>query len=519
MKNTHSHRGQTQTSTLTAASAVTFLSIAERALGFLYRIVLSRLIGAEGLGLYQTALSLFAVFLTIGTGGIPITVSRLIAKSNAERNPHSAHSVTAAGLLLSLLLTLPVCLILLPFAEKFTFLFSDSRTVPVFKILLLGLIFSSLYAVFRGSFWGNKEFLLPSVLELAEETVMVIVGVLLLQNVSSSELGAQKAAVAVIISYTFSFSASTLCFFLRGGKLSSPKKTLKPLFNATLPITSVRAGTSLVNSAISVLLPAMLIRSGISGTEAVSLLGIVSGMAMPVLFIPSTIIGALSLVLVPQLSEDFYAERKERLYVNIRRGLCAAAYVACFLLPFFYALGENLGALAFSEPLAGEFIRTGAPILLPMSLTMISTGMLNSMGFEKQTFLFHCLGDGATLLCVLIFPKYLGAHAYMLGLGAGFTVNAVCNLTALGKYCPFLYKARGQVRVQSIFHGVFKAVFAVLPLSLLGQFFLSVCLRYFGSLFAVIIAAALILLANFLFYLFFKILPVSAVKKFFKKKG
>ena len=65
------------------AAVVTGLSIAERALGFLYRIVLSRLIGAEGLGLYQVALSVFSVFITLGTGGIPITVSRLISKNKA----------------------------------------------------------------------------------------------------------------------------------------------------------------------------------------------------------------------------------------------------------------------------------------------------------------------------------------------------------------------------------------------------------------------------------------------------
>ena len=66
------------------ATIVTALSVAERFLGFLYRMVLSHFIGAEGVGVYQISLSLFAVFLTIGTGGIPITVSRLIAKSKAQ---------------------------------------------------------------------------------------------------------------------------------------------------------------------------------------------------------------------------------------------------------------------------------------------------------------------------------------------------------------------------------------------------------------------------------------------------
>ena len=92
------------------ASIVTFLSIAERGLGFLYRIVLSRLIGAEGLGLYQVALSLFSLFLTLGTGGIPISVSRMISKSKAENNPQGEPAMkTTRKILLVSLLALLLC--------------------------------------------------------------------------------------------------------------------------------------------------------------------------------------------------------------------------------------------------------------------------------------------------------------------------------------------------------------------------------------------------------------------------
>ena len=75
-------------------SIVTILSVAERGLGFLYRIVLSRLLGAEGLGIYQVALSLFAFFLTIGSGGIPITVSRIITKNKAKKKQKSFRRVS-----------------------------------------------------------------------------------------------------------------------------------------------------------------------------------------------------------------------------------------------------------------------------------------------------------------------------------------------------------------------------------------------------------------------------------------
>ncbi|MFR1554709.1 MAG: hypothetical protein ACLSTV_08540, partial [Coriobacteriales bacterium] len=142
------------------------------------------------------------------------------------------------------------------------------------------------YAVVKGSFWGNQQFLAPSILELVEESVMVIAGVLLLRGVSDVFEGARLACIAVIISYFVSFSSSAICFFARGGRLSSPRGQLKPLFSSAMPITAVRAGGSLVGSAVAVLLPAMLIRAGATKTEALQMFGVVSGMAIPVLSIP-----------------------------------------------------------------------------------------------------------------------------------------------------------------------------------------------------------------------------------------
>lgn len=124
-----------------SVSLVTALSVLEKGLGFLYRIVLSRLIGAEGLGLYHVALSLFSLFLTLGTGGIPVTVSRFISKSKAEKNLKGEREAVSAGVCLCLFLTLPALCIFLPFANKIPFLFSDTRAVSVFRILLLGMSF------------------------------------------------------------------------------------------------------------------------------------------------------------------------------------------------------------------------------------------------------------------------------------------------------------------------------------------------------------------------------------------
>jgi len=499
-----------QNTVVATASIVTGLSVAERALGFLYRIVLAHLIGAEGLGLYQVSLSLFALFLTIGTGGIPITVSRMISKSKAERRPADEHRAVSAGIVLSLLLTLPIGLFLIFFGQKLRFLFSDARCFKVFRILLIGLCFSSVYAVFRGSFWGNKQFLLPSILEITEEAAMVIFGVLLLRNVDSPAVGAEKAAWAVVLSYLVSFTASLLCFLFRGGKFANPQKQLKPLFNATMPITSVRASSSLVNSAVAVLLPVMLMRTGMNSSDSIALFGIVSGMVLPILFIPSTVIGSLALVLVPELSEDFYRKNHTRLQKNLERGLSFAFLFACALLPFFCALGDDLGRIAFSNAQAGEMITKSAVILLPMSVAMISTSMLNSMGFEKQTFFFYFVGAAAMILCVLFLPRYCGIYAYLIGLGASFLANALCNVIFLAKNCPIFQKRWGQVWL----HGILPALILTLPITLFGILCNTLLSNVMGSTLTLLLCAVLMAILTLILYLATGLLHIKDVQCF-----
>ena len=466
------------------------------------------------MGLYQVALSFFALFLTIGSGGIPITVSRIITKSKAENNRLGESGAVSAGGIASIILTLPICIIFGIWGGKMRFLFTDERTFSVFRILLLGLTCTSIYAVIRGHFWGNKQFLAPSIMELSEEIVMVIAGVLLLQNATSPASGARLAAWAVVISYFFSFTLSTIWFFVKGGRLSSPEKQLKPLFTSSLPITSVRASASLINSAIAVLLPVMLIRAGFDEREALRLFGVVSGMVLPILFVPSTLIGSLSLVLVPELSEDFYRKNYKRLYHNLSRGLKFAFFTACAIIPFFFGLGEDFGAIVFSNPTAGQMIKNSCWILLPLSVSMISTAMLNSLGFEKQTFGFYFIGAAVTFACIFLLPKYCGGYAYLIGLGLCYLATAVCNLIFLFKKCPIYKKQWGQVCV----HEYLPTLLVTLLLSLSATVFHKFFQYFSGAILSMIFTALLLTVESFLAYLVTGTIRLKEIHTFLQNK-
>ncbi len=415
------------------AAIVTIFSALEHGLGFLYRIILSRTLGSEGLGVYQVSLTVFAVFLTICSSGLPITLSRVISKHRARKYKKGEHAATTAAVLITLSFSVPLTILLFLLRKPFSAVFSDPRCADVFYILLFGLSFTSVYAIIRGSFWGNKRFFAYSLIELIEEIVMIFVGVLLLVVFQTGVADVNKAGIAVVVSYLCSFTIAAIYFFVRGGRLRSPRGELLPLLKASLPVTAMRTSSSLMSSLISVLFPMRLMSAGYTASRAMSEYGVVYGMVMPVLMIPSSLIGSIALVLVPELSECFYKREKEKLSALVERALNAALLIAGMLIPFFLVCGEGVGVWLYASAESGRLIEASAFILLPMSLTMISTSILNSLGCEKQTLLFFLFGSAAMLLSVWFLPKYLGSGALLLGMAGDYLVTAACSLALLKK--------------------------------------------------------------------------------------
>jgi stage V sporulation protein B len=404
-------------------------------LGFLYRIYLSRTIGAEGIGLYQVALSVFSLLFTLTCSGTPITVSRLITKYRAENKTEKVNQVITAGLLFTVLVALPVCLIFFCFGKNFTFLFADERCVNIFLIVLPGLIFTCVYAVLRGVFWGTKDFLPYSIIELLEEVCMIVVGIVLIHFATDVYQGAFRAGVAVLISYLFSFTLATIVFFVRKNKLKNPKSQLKPLLKSALPITAMRTANSLAVSLVSIILPLRLIASGLSETQAMTSFGAAVGQALPLLFIPTTLIGSFTLVLVPEISENFYKKQHFYLKRDVEKALKFTTFLTCLFIPVFFVCGEEIGMLVFNGYECGKYLTASAFLMLFMSLSSITTSILNSMGFEHKTLVYYIISGIFMLLSIWFLPQVCGIYSLLIGFTFIYGLTTILNLILLNKHC------------------------------------------------------------------------------------
>ncbi len=414
---------------------VTVLSCIERGLGFIYRIFLSRTVGSEGLGLYQIALSLIGVLITLSASGIPITVSRLMIKSRTAGSPSGENKVVSAGIFTSLLISVPLTLFFFIFKNSLGNIFADPRCNTLFLIILPGVSITAVYAVIRGFFWGNKSFYTYSVIELLEEIVMIICGVFLILKGRTVFQKAIYASVAVLISYLFSFVVSSAVFVAKGGRVINPKEQFKPLISSSMPITFMRTANSFSSSLIALILPAVLIATGLDRQTAISQFGVISGMAIPLLFIPSTLIGSFSLVLVPELSESFYKKNTDKIRAGVEKSLLYSLLISVLVIPAFAGTGEYIGRLIYDNQLAGIYVRNSAFVMIPMSITIISTSLLNSMGFERKTLVYFLIGTASLLLCILTLPFLIGNYALIIGYFLSFTITAVLNVILLKKVC------------------------------------------------------------------------------------
>ena len=184
-------------------------------------------------------------------------------------------------------------------------------------------------------------------------------------------------------------------------------------------------------------MPFLLVKlCGLTDAEAVSLYGVAAGMAVPILFIPSSLIGSIAVVLAPELSENFYRNRADLLKADVEKSLKASVFIAFALIPLLFSVGGTVGEVLFSDELSGEIVQNCCFILLPMCISMMTTTVLNSMNREHSTLIYYFFGAGAMLACLAALTPVAGVYSYVFGLAASFIITRRAEHAVAEKTMP-----------------------------------------------------------------------------------
>lgn len=475
---------------------VTGFSVLTRAISFIFKIWVSRALGAEIVGLYQIALSVMMMLFTL-TSGAPTVLSRKVAEASSKGDIKRQNSLTTASLIMGLSVSAVLVGIMYALHSHIGFLFSDERCLPIFLIMLPTLITSTLYASFRSWFWGRKNFLAFSSTELLDEIVKIILSVVFAGGLVAFISGAQGLALAMTISDAVCVLVLAVLYFISGGRLTKPSG-FKELISRTVPLSATRIITSLATSLTAVVIPQMLIKSGMTVSAATAEYGRVAGMALPLIMAPVMFVSSLSVVLIPDVAELRAKGDMDSVRKKLSSAMTFALLIASVFFVIYLPLGRQIGSLLFGDDTAGLLVSNCSVMLFPIALAQVTTPMLNSLGKERVTFVATLIGALSTLPCIFLLPQAVGVYSMAIASTVCFLLIGIINVIALKK------------EVGSFVDGkkFAKTIAFSVPLAILGVFSSNLLSRVSGNLVTTIVMIIFLVFFLFIFISAFDIADI-----------
>lgn len=403
---------------LTAAGLIT------RFMGFFFCIFLSHAFGEESVGLYQLIFPVYALCLSISTAGLQTAVSRMTAEKVSRGKPEEAGNVLRIALCLTLILSCAEVLLIQQNANFIaeTFL-GDPRCAEMLVIISYALPCAAIHSCICGYSFGLQRTKLPALSQLIEQTSRILFVVLLfifMQNTGHTP--SIRLAAGGIVAGEFVaalFSARLLTAQRRLGhipSLSALTGSIRELFSLSAPLTANRAAVTLLQSVEAASIPACLKLYGMSGSDALSIYGVLTGMAMPCILFPSAITNSVGTVLMPAVSAAQAVGNRKAMTQLLKKavGSCLILGLSCCL--FFLIFGDLIGTILFHSSTAGKFILTLAWICPFLYTNTALVSAINGLGKTFFTFLINVIGLLVRIAGVfLAIPKF-GIQGYLWGL-------------------------------------------------------------------------------------------------------
>jgi len=424
---------------------------------------MSNLMGAEGMGLYQLIMPVYALAWSISCAGFNTTVSKLTAQERAKGEygnmARMLRQSVAITTVLGLVLSAGLYFGAEPLAEYF---FNDMRTMMPLRILSFAFPFMAAGTCMRGYFIGLQEAKIPAINQVLEQVVRMIVVYLLAARFvpRGLEYAAAVALIAIVAEEVFSCGFVFVAYNLRNARNrkknktlqafkmqpphnsgSSPKPTLSNLQIFTLimcmalPLTGNRVAGSLLSAWENVLIPGRLQMFGLSATEAISEFGRITGMAMPLIFFPTAVLTALSVTLVPAVSEAVTSKDLRGVSTIASKSLLFAAITGMGAAALFMFFSHELGLAIYNQPIGIMLQLLG--IMCPfIYMQIVISGVLNGLGCQMFIFRNSLLSSAISIGFIYVFVPQFGLTGYIFGWLVSLLVVIALGLYKVRQYMP-----------------------------------------------------------------------------------
>lgn len=417
-------------------------------IGFFYRIYLSRLFGEEGMGIYQLISPVLSLSFSLTAAGYQTAISKLVAEQ-AAREKRPTFRPLLAGLSISLPLSLLCNLLVYKFADPIACnLLQEARTASLLRILSFSIPLGAVHACINGYFYGIKKAGIPAASQLVEQLTRVAcvylttakqltagqvpsIGMAVLGLTVGEFLSMLLSIIAVLVLLNRRIGSGRIPIALPS---SSQNRTYCALLAMAIPLTANRIVLNLLQSIESVSIPAQLRLYGYDKVTALSVYGVLTGMAMPFIFFPNALTSSVAILLLPMISEsyalgDINAVKSAAVRTVKYCGLMGFGCMLCFVL-----FGSWAGTFLFNSPLAGYFITTLGFICPFLYLDTTLSSILQGLGLAGHIFIMNACSLCIRLLFVFLAVPRFGIKGYLWGLLASQLTLGILYLCSLAHF-------------------------------------------------------------------------------------
>lgn len=353
-------------------------------LGMIIKIVLTRVIGPTGIGLYMLVLPTFNLFITLCNLGVPTAITKLV--SERKRSSRKIIIPTTMIILIYDIILILIILIISPYLAH-NLLHNANLYYPLIAIGLT-LPFITISSIIKGYFFGKEKVFPITLSNIIEQLTRLVLTVTLVSYMLRYSLVTAITTVVLINIISEGLSIVILMLFLPKEKITredlrEDNKLLKEVFDISLPNTGARLIGSITYFLEPIILTNILKSIGYSKDYITLEYGVINGYVYPLLLLPSFFTLAISSAILPVVSNSYCNRNYDYTKKKIKQAILFSLLIGVPATLIFMFIPEIPLKLVYNTNLGLEYIKLTSPFFLLHYIQAPLTSALNGMGYAK----------------------------------------------------------------------------------------------------------------------------------------
>ncbi|MFC7060747.1 stage V sporulation protein B [Halobacillus seohaensis] len=438
---------------LRGALILVIAGLITRLLGFINRIVVARVMGEEGVGLYMMALPTLILATTITQFGLPIAISKRVSEAEAIGDEKQIKRILIISLLITgcLSIVFTIGLFLSAPIVAHYFLTDERALVPLLAVTPI-IPIVAISAVIRGYFQGRQNMKPQAISQVIEQVVRIIIVAFLtkLFYPYGVQYAAAGAMIAVIIGELASLAYMIRLFSIHKSfelrktwksHIQGGKKTLQELMTIALPTSGSRLIGSLTYFFEPILVAQSLAIAGLTVVETTKQYGGLTGYILPLLFLPTFLTHALAVSLVPSISESAANHHYNTIHYRILQSIRLSLASGGLITVIYFIFPAATLAIVYGTKQGGFLLQFMAPFFLLLYIQTPLQASLQALDLAKSA-MWNTLTGAIIKFIVLVFLSSradFGINGVAIAMVTGVVVVTLLHLSVLVREIKFKF--------------------------------------------------------------------------------